>query len=242
MVTNVVLKNLNAKLGDTIYVETLGERLDFIIVGVTQQIPQMGISAKISEDGMKRAFSEYKGTRLYVYLKPNINTEDVVKELSNKYKDSNISIRNFDELYNSVLSSFNGGVAILSVVCLVVTVLVIILILFMLIKLKLLKDRKTYGVYKALGYRSQEIKWQITMNFAPVISLGVLIGIILGIYFVNPLFILALSMAGIQKCSLAINPSICIAAFLFMFILTIIISMISSRKVKYIEPCRIIME
>lgn len=242
MVTNVVLKNLNANLGDTIYVETLGERLDFIIVGVTQQIPQMGISAKISEEGMKRAFSEYKGTRLYVYLKPNINTEDVVKELSNKYKDSNISIRNFDELYNSVLSSFNGGVAILSVVCLVVTVLVVILILFMLIKLKLLKDRKTYGVYKALGYRSQEIKWQITMNFAPVIALGVLIGIILGIYFINPLFVLALSMAGIQKCSLTINPSICIAAFLFMFILTILISMISSRKVKYIEPCRIIME
>ena len=242
MVSNVVLKNLDANLGDTIYVETLGQKLDFIIVGVTQQIPQMGVSAKINEEGMKRAFSEYKGTTLYVYLKPDVNTNDVVKELSNTYKDGTISIRNYDELYNTVLSSFNGGVAILSAVCLVVTVLVIVLILFMLIKLKLLKDGNIYGIYKALGYRSKEIKWQITMNFAPVIAIGVLVGIILGIYLVNPLFILALSVGGIEKCSLTINPGICISTFSFMFILTIIISMISSRKVKYIEPCKIIME
>lgn len=66
MITNVVLKKLNAKLGDTIYIEALGERKEFVIVGITQQIPQMGVSAKISEDGMKRLYKDFKLSLIHI--------------------------------------------------------------------------------------------------------------------------------------------------------------------------------
>ena len=242
IVTSKVLEGLDAKIGDTIYVEALGEKEDFIIVGVSQQIPQMGYSAKVTEEGINRIIDSYKGSSLYVYLKDGESTQKVVDKLKDEYKDINLSIVNFENTYNTVLSTFNGGVAILSIVCSAVTVVVIVLILFMLIKMKLLKDRRILGVYKAIGYTTRQLMWQTTMNFAPVISIGALLGIILGKIFVNPVFALCLSFSGIKKCYLNINLGILLITFVSITALAFAISMFYARKVKNIEAYKMIVE
>ena len=242
LVTNIVLEALDAKVGDTIYVESLGGKEDFIIVGISQQIPNLGRSAKVSKEGINRILDSYKGRTLYVYLKDGESTQEVVDNLKDEYKDINLSIVNFDESYDTVLSTFNGGVAILSIVCSAVTVVVIVLILFMLIKMKLLKDRRIFGVYKAIGYTTKQLMWQTTMNFAPVISIGALLGIILGKIFVNPVFALCLSFAGIEKCSLDITFGILLITFVSITALAFAISMFCARRVKNIEAYKMIVE
>lgn len=242
VVTDPVAKRLEAGIGDTIYVEVAGQRKDFIIVGINQQIIQLGINAKISEDGMKRVYKDFKPNTLFVYLKDGSTSKEVVEELKTKYGDENMAFDDFNAMYNSILDSINSGIALLSVVCLSVTLLVIILILFMLIKMKLLKEKRMYGIYKALGYTSWQLMWQTTMNFAPVISVGALLGIIMGRILVNPILVVILSMSGIKKCYLEISPMIFMGSFLFITVMAFIISMVLSRRVKKIEAYRMIVE
>ena len=177
-----------------------------------------------------------------VYLKDGSTSKEVVEELKTKYGDENMAFDDFNAMYNSILDSINSGIALLSVVCLSVTLLVIILILFMLIKMKLLKEKRMYGIYKALGYTSWQLMWQTTMNFAPVISVGALLGIIMGRILVNPILVVILSMSGIKKCYLEISPMIFMGSFLFITVMAFIISMVLSRRVKKIEAYRMIVE
>lgn len=241
MVTNVILKELNSKLGGTIYIEMSGERKEYIVVGVYQQSSDLGRGAKITTEGMDRICSGMTGD-IYVYLKEGANQKKIVKDLKKIYKDSEVSVVDFIEFYDSIFNSFAKGIELMTSICLAVALLVILLILYMLIKIKLLKDRKIYGVYKALGYTTRQLMWQTTMNFAPIVSFGGLVGSILGSYLFNPIVVMAFSVSGIESCSFKMNPMIIIMTFMFITVVAFIISMICSRGVRKIEAYKMITE
>lgn len=241
-VTNKVLQDLNAKVGDVIYLESKNKKKDFIVVGISQQISGLGIGAKINEDGMRRLEKDYKGSTYYLYLKDGVNTASFVKKLNKEYKDKNIIAANFDDTYNTIMSTFSTALAILSIVFVSITILVIVLILAMLIKMKILKDKKTIGIYKALGYTTKQVLWQVVMSYVPVICLGALIGVIGGKYLIGPLFAISLSTVGIVKARLIIKLDLLIATFIFITIFSLIVSMVLAYKVRKIEPYKMITE
>ena len=242
VVTNNILKDLDAKVGDVIYLETKNEKKDFVVVGCSQQINSLGIGAKINEDGMRRFVKNYKGSTYYLYLKDGVSTADFVEKLNKEYKDRNIIASNFDDIYNTVMSTFSSALGILSIVFVVITILVIVLILVMLIKMKILKDKKMIGIYKALGYTTNQVVWQVVMSCAPVISLGALIGVLAGRYLIEPLFTLLLTVVGIVKVSLIIRLELLIGIFGFISLFSFIASMICAYKVRKIEPYKMINE
>ena len=112
----------------------------------------------------------------------------------------------------------------------------------MLIKMKILKDKKTIGIYKALGYTTKQVLWQVVMSYVPVICLGALIGVIGGKYLIGPLFAISLSTVGIVKARLIIKLDLLIATFIFITIFSLIVSMVLAYKVRKIEPYKMITE
>lgn len=242
VVTNKVLNDLDAKVGDVIYIEIKNVKKDFLVVGSSQQIVNLGIGAKINEDGMRRFLKDYKGNTFYLYLKDDVNTADFVDQINKEYKSNNIIAVNFDETYNTVMSTFSGALGTLSIVFVVITILVIVLILIMLIKMKILKEKKIIGIYKALGYTTKQIIWQIAMSCVPVISIGALIGAISGKYLINPIFASSLNAVGIVKASLSIDASLLIGTFIFITIFSLVISIMCSYKARKIQPYMLITE
>ncbi len=242
MVTNIILNSLQAKLGDVIYVQTNGEKKEFLIVGVSQQITSLGHGVLIKEDGIHRFNPEFEMNSLYVYLKDGIKTEQMVVKLNDMYADSPFKVDNFDEYYNVVLSSFSSSLSTICIVFVMITVVIISLIIFMLVKMKLLKDGKRLGIYKALGYTTGQLIWQITMSFAPVISVGALIGVILGKMFANQAFVTMLSASGIVNSNLTISISLMISIFVFITVVSFLVTILCSLKIRKVEPYKMIIE
>lgn len=242
VVTNKVLEDLDAKVGDVIYLEIKNGKKDFLVVGSSQQIGSLGKGAKINEDGMRRFIKDYKGNTFYLYLKDGVNTADFVDQLNKEYKVKNVIASNFDDSYNTVMSTFSSALSALSIVFVAITILVIVLILIMLIKMKILKEKRMIGIYKALGYTTKQVVWQIAMSCAPVISFGALIGIVAGRYLTDPLFALSLNVMGIVKSSLTIQADLLIGTFIFITLFSFITSALCAYKVRKIEPYKMITE
>lgn len=53
-VSNVVARKLGVKNGDTIMIEGNNKEKDYVIVGITQRISYLGISADMSQAGAER--------------------------------------------------------------------------------------------------------------------------------------------------------------------------------------------
>ncbi len=237
-VTGLVLERLGAELGDAVTVKGNETKQDFILVGVTQQISNLGRGACITEEGMARIDPNYVPSELFVYMEEH-KIPSVTKTLEERYGDSHMNITNIEETFDTILVSFNGAVIALCIVCIVITLSIISLVLYLLIKIKLLKERLRIGVSKALGYTTKQLVLQITMSFCPVCILGAFLGTVLATFLINPAFSAMLSVSGIRNSHLTINPAVTLTTFLAISLFSFVITALVSRSIKKITPCEL---
>lgn len=237
-VTGLVLERLGAELGDAVTVKGNEAKQDFIIVGVTQQITNLGRGACITEEGMARIDPNYIPSELFVYMEAD-KIPSVTKTLEDRYGDLHMNITNVEEAFDTILASFNSAVIALCIVCIVTTISIISLVLYLLIKIKLLKEKVRIGVSKALGYTTKQLILQITMSFCPVCILGSFLGTVLATYLINPAFSAMLSVSGIRNSHLTINPMVTLITFLAISLFSFVITALVSRSIKKITPCEL---
>ena len=238
-VTNLMLNKLNAKLGDTVSLAFNGEKKEYLVVGVTQQIAMLGRSACITEEGMKRLNEDYILNSVVIYLKDSSIINSFINSINNKYSDENIMVTNNKEMIESMLLSFNSSITILCIVCIIITAITVILILFLLVKVKILKERRQLGVSKALGYTTKQLMFQVMLSFLPIMLIGTTAGAVLACLCTNPLIALLLSGNGIMNCYFILNMTYVIAVSMGIIVVAFITILMVSSGIRKITPCEL---
>lgn len=237
--TSVIMKRLNTKIGDVIYLGENDNKKEFIIVGENQQISGLGKGACITEEGMKRINPQFTPYLVYLYLESSEQIPEVMKYIDENYKDYPLEVLNLEENFDTVLGSFNVAIVSLCIAFIVITLGIIALILYLIIKIKLLKEKLRIGIAKALGYTTGQIILQIIISFCPVCILGALIGTILAMFLINPTFALLLAVTGIRNSQFTINPVLTMLIFLGISVFSIIVTALVARSIRKITPCEL---
>lgn len=191
VVTTNVSEKLVAEVGDVIYVEGLGEKKSYIITGIDQKINNMGLKALMTLEGQARLNGINQVSSLYVYAKEGYSFEEIQTEITKQFTGINIfeSVKQAEDSLNGI----SRGMELICAIFVTITVLVVTMVVMLLIKSKLMKERKNYGIYKALGFTSGELMRQTIMTNFPVDLIGAVAGAILAGYFTNSLVALCLS-------------------------------------------------
>ena len=146
-----------------------------------------------------------KPNSLYIYLKNGSNVDQTMEKIKTSLMDETIDVVNFKAYVSDMMESIVNAMNVLCVVLLIAVVFVIAMTLLLLIKTQLVRDRKTLGIYKALGYTTGQLMMQTTMSYTPVVFVGAVIGCIVAWFGINPSVIVCLSAFGIKKCNMNIN-------------------------------------
>ena len=239
--SNRVAKELGVKKGDTVMIESNNKEKEYIVVGITQRISNLGISLVMSQEGAERLISNLTPDTAYIYLKDTKDIKGEIERLKIEDKD-NLIYTDFDEVYQNILKSFTSSLQSLCIVFIIVTIVVIALIIMLVIKMKLVREKQNIGVFKAIGFTTTQILWQNVMSFAPVISIGGLGGVIIGKLAVNKVCTLMLSLCGIDKAAFSIPFVILAGVFISTTILAFAVCIMSSLKVRKIEAYKMITE
>lgn len=241
-VSGLVLKQLKAKLGDAVTMKGNESRADFIIVGIVQQINNLGKGACITEDGMLRVNPDYIPSSLYVHLDNSDSISGVTKAINARYGETGLTLINMEDQFSNILSSFTNAINALCIACIIITLLIISLVLYLLIKIKLIKERIHIGIAKALGYTTKQIILQVVLSFFPVCLLGAFCGTVLAMLFINPVLAGLLSVAGsIQNCHFYISPVLAVITFLAINSYAVMITALISWSARKITPCELFM-
>ena len=121
----------------------------------------------------------FSGIDLYVQGEtPAVkNVKSVVDQLKDEYRgDLDLRISNVNESFESVMGTFSDSLILMCAVFVIITVIVVVMIILMIMRMKMVHERKAVGVYKAIGYTTKQIVWQMVMAFAPIVTLGGEIG------------------------------------------------------------------
>ncbi len=241
--TSSVLESIEAEVGDTITVNYNGNEKSFVVVGKTQQISNMGLGALMMESGAQELVEGYNCSTLYIYLDDNVNIQNKVDEYKKEFKEkSSIEVTNFDATYQTILSSFSKSLSAICILFVAITIFVIALIIYLVVKMKLINERKFMGIYKALGYTTLQVIWQTVIHFAPIVSIGGLIGSIIGQRAMGKVTSLALSMCGIENANMIVPISLVIGIFIAITVSAFLLTLLSAISIRKIEPYKMIVE
>ena len=241
--SNKALENIGAEVGDTVTVIFEGKERAFVVVGKTQQIEHMGLGALITEEGAAGIINGYRCNKLYIYFKKDINIEAKVQSYSVIFEDNpEVYITNFDKIYKIIMKTFVNAIEAICILFVVVTIFVIALIIYLIVKIKIIHQRRQIGLYKAVGYTTSEVMWQIVVNFAPIISVGGLIGGIIGKLSMGKITAISLSICGIENASIIVPISLVIGVFIVITLAAFLLTIISAIGIRKIEPYKMITE
>ena len=132
-------------------------------------------------------------------------------------------------------SSLTTAIQMMSIILLISTLCIISLVLYMVIRSMLVKRRREFGIYKAIGYTSRQLMLQIAISFLPSAFVGVLCGSTAAVLGSGPLMAVLLGGMGISRLDFEVPVFLLLAMGCSLLLFSFLLSMLVSRKIHKIS-------
>ncbi|MFJ7406810.1 MULTISPECIES: FtsX-like permease family protein [unclassified Lysinibacillus] len=176
-----VARTLDKSLGDVIDVYIEGQHHHLLITGIYQSIANMSNSARITADVIKVYRADYSASEIsMINLMDETLSDQVVNDLSQKFKDSLSAVTQqtlLDSVFKEVIAVLIIPLSVMGILFMTVTCIII----FSISRINVRKESSTYGIYKALGLTSMNIRCSITFVVFILSTIGAILGIFFGI-------------------------------------------------------------
>ena len=236
MISTVIAEKLEASIGQVVYLELNERRKDFLVVGISQGINHLGKKGMITSEGALRLNENLTPNALLLYLKDTTSIDDMINTLKETLTYDEITISNNKKEIDVMLASVIHIMKILCIVMAVVIVFVIALILVLLVKTQLIRQTRQLAIYKALGYTTSQLIWQITMSYIPIFLIGSLLGCGVAFIGITPTMVVSLSAFGIKSFAMDISLVAMLGIVVTIVMWSEIIIILCSAKIRKITP------
>ena len=244
VIGSVIADRLGVGIGDEIEVQFGNHTERFIITGFQQSIMNLGERIFISEEGAKKLGIDpnYEIIRFRMEDPSNESIDQALTDIKALLGEKCTTTEN---VYRSV---HNGEGTEISAVSLIVMIMVglniaiILLVIKILLKTLFIKKEKEFGIKKAVGFTSRQLKLQLSLSLLPVTILASVIGALLGFVLVNPLMTAILSGFGMHKIDFIIFPVLILLTIILIGTLVFAMTYVMSGSMKKVSAYELISE
>lgn len=199
VVTEVFAESFDVDLGDTFTVSFGEESKKYKIVGYYQSVNKAGMQFSMLQSGAELLDPDFEMT-MYDYSLTDGNTaDDIADALEDKYEDE-IEVQTLSDILDGVKTISDMSVVIVLVVD-IVSVFFVLIVAFMICNKVFTREKKDFGIYKALGFTSLGLRVQFALRFLVISLIGNAIGIVISLLCNNALLGMVLKVMGITNFS-----------------------------------------
>lgn len=233
---------IGAGVGDEVEVTYGGKKRRFLVTGLQQSA--MNNRIYIHENAARELGVKitYDSVRVTV----NDASEDKVDEVIRKAEElCGGNITSTDNQYRFQHSEENTPVVAIGVIVMIqmlLNVVVVLLVIRLLLKTVFIKREKEFGIKKAIGFTSGQLRIQLSLSLMPVTVIAAMLGSVLGYFMINPVFTLVLGGYGLKKADLITQPVLMLPTALAVIVFVFIFSYVMSKKMKKVSAYRLIQE
>lgn len=227
-------------IGDEIEISYAGTKAKYLISGFIQSTNNNGKEALMVEDAAKALYDFSTGPGYFWFDGDKETVLNVIEGCEENYSDYLITTMNFYTILEAGMASFEMIAALMLVISLTISLVVILLVLYLLIKSLLQNKQKEYGILKALGYSSKDLILQTALSFMPSIILSVVIFSIVSYFLINPYMNLIMINFGLMKCTFVIPIVGLVLIGIGLIVTSFGFAVLESRKIKKIEPYKLL--
>lgn len=238
--TTLIADKLDVGINDVVSVLCEDVKQEYIVVGITQQTSNLGRSSALTLDGAKRISPDIVINTGNYILKEGVEVNNFVNDIYKQYGNDRIVLSNLQKIMKDIMTTYSMTMNALCIVMLFITIIVVTLILYLLVSVKVLKERRNFGVAKACGYTTGQLIVQILCGFMPQIVIGCIIGAVLAMVGTNPLVALSMSSVGFKKCTFTIPVASIVGVSAAVIILALLITIFTALRIRKITPAELI--
>ena len=237
-------EKLGVGVGDEIEVEFGEEKARFLVTGLQQAVYGMGTRVYLTEGGARRIGIPATFTYFRVRLEhPSAEAVDVMLDAAReKLGDACTKVENYYRFQRSMDNMPVMAVSFIVLLLVLLSGMIAILVLSLIIKNVFVKKEKEFGIKKALGFTSTQLRLQLALSLSAIVFLAAIIGGVLGYYLTNPLITQIFWGFGIKKAELYVRGSMSVAAGCAVVLFTLLISYLAARKMKKVSAYELIRE
>ncbi|MCL2889434.1 MAG: hypothetical protein FWE65_03305, partial [Eggerthellaceae bacterium] len=232
----------NLEIGDSVRVARGSGSSEYLITGFIQLVNNGGITSALTVEGYRRLQNDFQPSEMFLYLVDNTQTAAFLEDLEKRHGASLESTLNIRELADAQLSMYGNIFFMVAVALVSVTALVIVLVLFLMMKTVILRQRRSLGIQKALGFTSFQLMNQLALYFLPVIVLGIVLGGFLGAISFNPIFVALTQNMGIMSASMPAPLGMTIITCLGLALLAYVVAMLIALRIRRISAYALVTE
>ena len=236
------------KIGDTVKLDINDVIKEYKVVGIKQNIGDGGGGCNITfnaiEEHMRDSdtgLTDFKMSQIYVYLKDGVNSKDYMAGLKAHY-GSDVMFMDVNEAMDNILSSMGDPLMAVSVVMVIITLVIIAFVLFLITSALIRKNKREFGIMKAIGYRNRSLVFQLFLSLLPALLLGTVLGTLLGFFVSNPLLSVFFSSAGLLKTYFIIPVAASLFISLGVLAASLGITYLIAFRLRKISPQKLIVE
>lgn len=237
LITEFVADDLELQIGDNVIVAAGEKREEYIVSGIYQCANDMGSNFAMSKAGYLRIGDQSLGE---AYCLKDAGKAKKIEEQLNELYGS--------ELMMTAERGLNGMDSIVSAVNALSLLVYVLAVIFALVVISLVcgkifaKERQDYGIYKAMGFTSRNLRLQFALRFMLVSLVGSALGVVLTVLLMNKCFGLLLSYVGISQIEIEIAWSSVFIPIGMMTVVFFLFSYWKAGRIKKVQPRVLISE
>lgn len=207
----------NIHIGDYMVVYIKDKKYDLLVVGIYQSLNNLGRGVRLYEGTVKEADPDYMYSIL-LDLKDKNGIKSYINDMKDRFGEK-ISIAERQGEFDDQISMMNSG-SLASVMMIIVIMLSICFLnIFNIVLMNINQERKNYGIYKAIGMTSGQIRNSIAMRISLIFVIALVFALPLTLKVTPALMSLIFINVGIARypVSISIPHMILIAVICFAF-------------------------
>ena len=239
VVGGLTATKLHIDVGDIVNLEWGDNNNEYVVVGIDQKIMNYGYNLLLSDEGAIRLIGEVQSMGLYVYCSEGVTYDDIYDKLMEQTGDNPIDV---GRVVDSLIDNVTSGITIICIAVTAVTLLVVVFVEHLLIKSKIIKNWKNYGINKALGFTSAQLRIQTMVSNIPTVLVGGLVGSLISGPATGKLTTLVFSTFGFRKLDMCSSPQWILVTLIGIVAIAMLTSLAVSRSIKKLQPVELLTE
>ncbi len=244
VVGKAVADKAGVGIGDEIEVEYKGKKARFLVTGFQQAVFGMGERVYVTDDGARRLGMDIEHHTIRIRVKDATpeKVDDVLKDVEKLLGDNLVSTENWlkHNKSNDNLPVF--AVSMIVTVLVFLNIITVIIVIRLLLKTVFIRREKEFGIKKAVGFTSRQLRVQLALSLIPTSIIGSIMGALMAHLMTNPLFSLIFRGFGVMKAALIMRPELMILTVIIVTLMVFAFSFIMSGRMKKVSAYRLIQE
>ena len=231
-----ILKDAGLSVGDYIELSINNKKDSYLISGSYNLMMQNGYGIRILNSAIEKEVPEFIGSEIFVNLKTGTDIEEFKKEINKRYP--NLDVSDIHPMLKDTTSSTPGIILPITNLLIVVFIVFCFITILNIIIMNIRDNRRNFGIMKALGFTSKEIRNRYLYRILILTLFSTIIAIIFNLTLARPMIAAAVSKLDV----LVISPITMLLLIITMVILILVTTLICCNSIKNTKPTELMEE